>query len=291
MNAPHHFDNKNISLSLVGSALFHVFILFGLTFSQVSSEVWRKSAPSLDVVLVNSHTNAPVKEATKLAQANLDGGGNVDGDRYATTPLPVLQPDSNTLDPVESAEKKVKDLEQKADNLMSHIRAQAKLETIRHPDPQEPQQKVTTTTTDLVDQSLEAARLQAQIEKNIDIYQKRPRRKFVGSRTQEFSYARYIEDWRIKVERIGNLNYPEEARRNKVYGSLQITVSIRADGSIENIELNRSSGSDLLDKAAMRILKISAPFSPFSEEMRKEIDVLSITRTWSFTHDDELISQ
>lgn len=291
MNATHHFDNKNISLSLVGSILLHVLVLFGLTFSQVSSEIWRKSAPSLDVVLVNSHTNTPVKEATKLAQANLDGGGNVDGDRYATTPLPVLQPDSNTLDPVDSAQKKVKDLEQKADNLMSQIRAQAPIETIRHPDPQEPQQKVTTTTNDLVDQSLEAARLQAQIEKNIDIYQKRPRRKFVGSRTQEFSYARYIEDWRIKVERIGNLNYPEEARRNKVYGSLQMTVSIRADGSVENIELNRSSGSDLLDKAAMRILKISAPFAPFSEEMRKEIDVLSITRTWSFTHDDELISQ
>ncbi len=278
-------------VSLIASTVLHVTVLFGVTFSQISSDTWRKAAPSLDVVLVNSHSRTTVKDAPKLAQASLDGGGNVDEDRQATTPLPVLEPNPNTLDPVESAQKKVNELEKKADNLMSQIRPKASLETTRHPDPQDHQNKETTSTADLLDQSLEAARLQAQIEKDIDIYQKRPRRKFVGSRTQEFAYARYIEDWRIKVERIGNLNYPEEARRNKVYGSLQMTVSIRANGAIENIEINRSSGSELLDKAAIRILKQAAPFSAFSDEMRKEIDVLSITRTWSFTHDDELISQ
>lgn len=93
-------------VSLIASTVLHVTVLFGVTFSQISSDTWRKAAPSLDVVLVNSHSRTTVKDAPKLAQASLDGGGNVDEDRQATTPLPVLEPNPNTLDPVESAQKK-----------------------------------------------------------------------------------------------------------------------------------------------------------------------------------------
>ena len=100
--------------------------------------------------------------------------------------------------------------------------------------------------------TLEAMRLEAQIAKDMDAYQKRPKRRFIGARAEEYRFARYVEDWRLKIERIGNLNYPEAARKQKLYGSLLLTVSIRADGSVENVEVNRTSGNRILDAAAVQ---------------------------------------
>ena len=144
---------------------------------------------------------------------------------------------------------------------------------------------------DLVRKSLEIARLEAQISKNNEYYQKMPRRKFIGARTQEYRFAQYIEDWRVKVERIGNLNYPEQARRDQIYGKLQLSVSIKADGSVENVEVSRSSGHRLLDAAAVRIVKLAGPYSPLPPDITKDIDILTITRTWSFTPSDKLESE
>ena len=98
-------------------------------------------------------------------------------------------------------------------------------------------------------------------------------------------------DWRAKVERIGNLNYPEIARTQKIYGNLTLTVSIRSNGSVEDIEINRSSGQRILDASAVRIVKLSAPFPPFPPDIAKDTDILSITRTWTFTSSDKLESE
>ena len=98
-------------------------------------------------------------------------------------------------------------------------------------------------------------------------------------------------DWRAKIERVGNLNYPEAARALKLYGSLLITVSIRSDGSVENVEINRSSGQKVLDAAAVRIVEMSAPFAAFPPDIKRDTDVLHITRTWMFTKGDELRSE
>jgi protein TonB len=100
-----------------------------------------------------------------------------------------------------------------------------------------------------------------------------------------------VEDWRAKVERIGNLNYPEMARREKIFGKLTLTVSIRADGSVESIEVDRPSGQRILDASAVRIVKLSAPFAPFPPDIRKDTDIISITRTWIFTSTDKLESE
>lgn len=130
----------------------------------------------------------------------------------------------------------------------------------------------------------EIASLEAKIKKDFEAYKKFPRRKFIGARTQESRFAQYIENWRIKLERIGSANYPEEARQNKINGSVQLTVSIRPDGSVDNIEVNRSSGQRILDEAAVRIVKLASPFDPFPDDIRRDTDILSITRTWHFTH-------
>ena len=147
------------------------------------------------------------------------------------------------------------------------------------------------TANELMQRTLDAMRLEAQIAKDMDTYQKRPKRRFVGARAEEYRFARYVEDWRLKVERIGNLNYPEAARQRKLYGSLLITVSIRADGSIENVEVNRSSGQRILDAAAVHIVEMAAPYATFPPDIRRDTDILHITRTWTFTRADELVCQ
>ena len=137
--------------------------------------------------------------------------------------------------------------------------------------------------------TLEAMRLEAQIAKDMDAYQKRPKRRFVGARAEEYRFARYVEDWRLKIERIGNLNYPEAARQQKLYGSLLLTVSIRSDGSVENVEVERTSGQpDPRRRRGAASWRCRRPFAPFPPDIRRDTDILHITRTWTFTKADAL---
>ena len=140
---------------------------------------------------------------------------------------------------------------------------------------------------DLASSALAMARLQAQIEREVDTYNKRPRKKFVGARTEEYRFAQYVEDWRIKVERIGTVNYPEPAR-GKLYGSLVLTVILQADGNVSRIEVDRSSGHKVLDEAAKRIVQMASPYAAFPPDIKRDTDELAITRTWYFTRDDQV---
>lgn len=139
-----------------------------------------------------------------------------------------------------------------------------------------------------IQRSLNIQRLEAEIARQMDVYQKRPRRHFVGARAEEYRFARYVEDWRVKIERIGELNYPQAARDRKIYGSLLLSVSIKSDGSIEKIDLRRSSGYKTLDDAAINIVKQAAPYAAFPPEIAKDTDVIDISRTWRFTNTDRL---
>ncbi len=145
--------------------------------------------------------------------------------------------------------------------------------------------------TELMQQTLEVMRLEAQIAKDMDAYQKRPKRQSVGARAEEYRFARYVEDWRLKVERVGNLNYPEAARQQKLYGNLILTVSIRADGSVEKVD----------DRPLVRAAACSTPRRStssrwrrrtrrFRSDIRRDTDILDITRTWTFARGDELRS-
>ncbi|MGA7981418.1 MAG: energy transducer TonB, partial [Chromatiaceae bacterium] len=140
----------------------------------------------------------------------------------------------------------------------------------------------------LASRSLEIAKLTARIEETGTAYANRPRRKAISASTREYKYATYLEAWRRKVERIGNLNYPEEAKRRSLYGNLILHVAVRADGSLEQVRVVRSSGFDVLDEAAVRIVKLAAPFAPLPPNIRAETDILDITRTWQFLSSNRL---
>lgn len=280
---------SNMTNAVLVSAILHVVVIFSMTPLGVNPRLFEPPFKPLDVILVNARTETRPLNPEALAQANLDGGGTVEAARQATSPLPASPEDSIAAT---QAEARVQALEQQAQELMQRLKSDYAVAEAR-PEPQPEPRPPTPTPApqDLAARSLEMARLAARIDQQWDAYQKRPRRMFVGARAVEFTFARYVEDWRLKVERVGNLNYPEAARRNKLYGSLVLTVSINADGTVESVQIDRSSGSKVLDAAAVRIVEMAAPFAPFPEEMRNKVDILGITRTWTFTRSDQLTSQ
>jgi protein TonB len=141
------------------------------------------------------------------------------------------------------------------------------------------------TATELIERSMEMVNLSEQLSQTMQAYAKRPKQIFVSARTQEFRYANYMSEWVKKVERVGNLNYPDEARRAGISGKLMLDVALNADGSVRDIRILRPSGHTVIDEAAIRIVNLAAPFAPFPPEIRKNADILHITRTWEFSTD------
>jgi protein TonB len=284
--------NRTLLLAIGISILVHA-ILLKIHFIDPRVKSSDLFQPTLEVVLVNARSTAAPKKAEVLAQANLDGGGNTDSQRRAKTPLPP-QPREHAQKEMTVASRMVEQQEEQSKKLLTSRKSKDAIaheqESKAEPQPpQDPAAKPDVAV--LLARSLEAARLQAEIDRNLVAYAKRPRRNFVGSRAKEFRFARYVEDWRAKVERVGNLNYPERARRQKIYGSLQLTVSIKADGTLESIDINKPSGQKVLDDAARRIVELAAPYAPFPPDIAKDTDILSITRTWTFTRAAELVSE
>ena len=249
----------------------------------------RRKPPSasIDVVLVNARTKERPAKADTLAQANLNRGGSVEENRRATTPLPVTQPRQPGKDLAE-AQRRQRALEAQQAELLAQTReAQSRVPAAaeRQPDIETPGTQPSGR--DLADLALAAMRLQAQIDRQISEYQKRPRKKFIGANTAEYRFAQYEEDWRVKIERVGTLNYPPEAR-GRIYGNLRLTVTIKPDGSVDSIELDRSSGLKVLDAAAFKIVRMATPFAAFPPDIRRDTDLLIITRTWFFGQGDKI---
>jgi len=271
---------------LVSVALHVVAMMVHFTFG--SGRVTDNS-PQLQIALVNAKSASKPARADILAQANLDGGGNTEKDRRAKTPLPVLQnePPRQT---VAVASARVEAQENATREMLTQLRSGVVVPMPEQKPVDDSEQTDSPTANEMMQRTLEAMRLEAQIARDMDAYQKIPRRKFIGAQAKEYRFARYVEDWRMKVERIGNTNYPEVARQNRLYGSLILSVSIRADGSIENVEVKKKSGHRLLDAAAVKIVELAGPYSPFPEDIRRDTDILNITRTWTFAKGDELHS-
>lgn len=304
-----------IKIAILVSVLVHAVILtihFQPELKKIADHL-----PSLDIVLVNAKTKTAPEKAEALAQANLDRGGNTDTNHKMKTALPSPKEKTTEVDLKPSAEshsaaksaklkaqevreqKRVEELEKEAQELMTQLNSSNKIQSnptqnAATADPELGDQKSKMKTLDrsaLTAAALEMDRLQAQIDKQQDEYQKRPKRKFIGARTKEYRFALYVESWRQKVERIGNMNYPEAAKTQKLYGQLRMTVSIKADGSIESVVVDKSSGSKILDDAAKRIVELAAPYTRFSDDIKKDTDILSITRTWTFTQEDALSTE
>ncbi|HWT54792.1 MAG TPA: TonB family protein [Rhodocyclaceae bacterium] len=277
-------NSRTLTLAIAISLGLHA-VLLSLHF-KLPEAISKASERALDVILVNSRSARKPSDAQARAQANLDGGGNTEQNRIASTPLP---PSHNTQDgdSLVNAQRRVAELENIQRQLMTQAKSKKTVSNERSTRDPQPQAVQPLSGADLASSAMAIARLEGQISQNVDAYNKMPRKKFIGARTEELRYAQYIEDWRQKVERIGNLNYPEAAR-GRLYGNLVLTLTVRSDGTLSNVELIRSSGHKELDEAAQRIVRMAAPYAVFPESIRREYDELVITRTWSFTNSDHL---
>ncbi len=147
------------------------------------------------------------------------------------------------------------------------------------------------TATQLITRSFALASMSAELEDKMESRAMRPRSKYISASTQEYRYAAYMEAWRAKVERIGNINYPDEARQRGLSGALLLDVAIRPDGSVIEVVVRRSSGHKVLDDAAVRIVELAGPYAAFPPDIAKEVDVLHVTRTWRFLNSAEFTAQ
>jgi protein TonB len=272
--------------AVVASLLLHGMFL-SLRFTFPGELRWHSADQALEVILVNSSSRERPARRDALAQANLAGGGTAEDERRAKTPLPVIDPRRLGSDLVQ-AERRVRELEAQQRKLLAQSRSPAPSvssgEQRRAPAERPTPPRAGRDDADL---SLAAMRLQAEIARNLEAYQKRPRKKFIGASAVEYRFAQYEEDWRRKIERVGTVNYPAAAR-GKLYGNLRMTVTLGADGSVAAVELDRSSGLKILDDAAFRIVRMASPYAAFPPEIRRDTDQIVITRTWFFGRGDRI---
>ena len=278
-------DSDRLGLALFTSALIHMVILLGVSFQ--APKICMPGADTLEIILVQTRSDKTPDSPQFLAQASQDGGGNTKDFQLARSPLPALEmSDKTSYLPIAQPApqlhlpslRELISLLAAEEERLKKIRAQT-------PTPRNREQQDEPETQGLAERNRsreERARLTAEIDRDWQELQKQPRTKYLTARTQEYKYAVYMDAWRSKVERVGNLNYPEQAKRANIAGSLVLDVALNPDGSIQGISVVRPSDHKMLDEAAIRIVRLAAPFAPFPPDLRADYDRIHITRTWKF---------
>jgi protein TonB len=311
-----------LALTICVSLILHAMLVLGVGFSPEPKPL--ASLNSLEVILVNQFSDTAPQDAKLLAQRNLEGGGpDATSDRptvplrapypdpqphvaAAPTPPLVAQPEVRSksvapeIDPQSATPSDAQDDAARQDPVLAADRADPEWQrpatdarpgrdtTARDAQPQparpEVAEKPLPSAAQLLTSSFALASLNAELQQKLQARAERPRHKYISASTQEYRYAAYMDAWRAKVERIGNLNYPDEARRRGISGSLVLDVALNQDGGIREISVRRPSGHEVLDQAAIRIVELAAPYAPLPIDIAREVDVLHITRTWQFNN-------
>lgn len=277
-----------LGFTLLVAALLHVAVILGVGFTV---EELPAQSRGLEVTLASFASERPPEKADYIAQADQQGSGTLEHEATPSTDQPAVIQDEQVREVgVESAVQPVKPVETPPQVLATQQPSPQKViqAKIAQP-PEEPHHQAPVLDRDQL--AADIASLEAEFARERQQYAKRPRisHQHTASTRRDIS-AWYRDDWRKKVERIGNLNYPDEARRNSIYGSLRLLVVIRSDGSIDKMAVLESSGQAVLDQAALNIVRLSAPFAPFSGELAARYDQVEIIRTWRFERGDRLSS-
>jgi len=256
----------------------HALLLLGISFG-VTLNSSPRLADTLDVVLVKWRSESEPDEADYLAQATQKGGGETTEKSRPSQPvsgeLPTLQQGQDSVQ--STAAMPVPEQEvQEVVVLESESETAPDLTRVEQPDTEQP------SAAHLMRQSLDMASLQPELSRQRQWQSKLPRREFISANTREYEFASYMSAWVSKVERIGNMNYPYALRRKKLHGDLVLTVGIKQNGTVESVDIMRSSGVREIDQAAVDIVQLAAPYSPLPDNITDRVDILHITRTWRF---------
>jgi periplasmic protein TonB len=279
-----------LGLTIILATLLHAVIVLGITFDD---ELKPSAAlPSLDVILVQSHSNEAPDQADYLAQANQKGGGDSDKRKRPSDAFSgELPTPDDGIAPV-PIKRQSKAPQLPLDEPLSVI---VQRQSTLRANSGKPKDKIAPQPRPVADEDMateiEAAKLAAELRLKQEAYAKRPRRKAISANTREYAPAQYMSAWVAMVERVATYNYPEESKRKNIYGEVILTVGVRRDGSIEKVEVIHSSGHPILDDAALRIVQMAGPFQPLPnllDEQGRMIDILDITRTWRFRENNKL---
>ncbi len=278
MRIPALTEIDSFSLSLLLALLFHGFLL--MVHFEFEQDSGNRLQQALEITLVRNPRPAESNDKPDfLAQTSQLGGGDREEKQPPKTEQapPAVAPQEQPPQPL---------MEPGLPEASQPTASITRPEPAKKPKREKPRRSQTKPTTRagalLASRDREIARLTAELDFQFDAATKQPRRKFVSASTQEYKYASYLQAWRKKVEKVGTLNFPDEAKRKKLYGNLVLQVALNRDGSIEDIQLRKSSGHKVLDDAAIRIVRLAAPFAPFPANIAAETDILEITRTWQF---------
>ena len=289
-------DNTSLSNERFGFTLFlsicvHAVIILGVGFGLYDRF---KDAPSLEVTLAQYRSEEAPEDADFIAQENQSGSGNLDEKAAPSTPVeaPFQDNQINEVSPQQQEARQIPVQEIPEEELLTTTSESNQFTTRQTeneiPDMTLPQDQLPQTEEQMTET---LASLQAQLDLQRQAYAKRPRRYTISSAsTRQSQDALYLDSWRKRIEAVGNLNYPQEASFQSLYGNLRLLVAIRPDGSVENIRILSSSGHRILDEAAIRIVNLASPFEPFPAEMRQEVDILEIIRTWQFRQGNSFTS-
>jgi protein TonB len=282
--APAITASDRFGFTLFVSAVVNAVVVLGVTFAPLDPSDNEEIAPTLEVILVPTRSERAPDEADFLAQSNQVGSGEAEDKRRPSTPTPspITTADTSSAPafmPQLKAQPKPENLERE---LMTAHESDWTIPSKKQEQPEIPEIK-TPTAAELVQRGEQIARLSAELSEQMELYAKRPRNKFLSAaNAKEYKYAAYISDWERKVEKVGSINFPDEAKRRNIKGDLILDVAIQPDGTIADVQIRRSSGNRVLDDAALRIVHLAAPYAAFPAGFRKEFDILHITRTWEF---------
>lgn len=277
-------NNDSLLIALFLAAVIHVVIGLGINFTAPQPE---QVSRSIDITLVNMPTQKAPEKAQLLAQENQLGAGE-QSKKPEPPPQQLPSQGNNPAKQVKKSEPEHSE-PKAAKKLITQKKAEKKIVTASKPDTGQRTEKHPQLTAEMLQQQI--AQLGTEIRLNQQTAEQ-TKIKFVDSvSAHKYVAAQYMKDWEDKVERTGNLNYPEVAAKKNFSGTLTMDVGIKADGSIYSIRINQSSGNPALDEAAKKIVRMSAPFAPLPVELQKELDVLVITRVWKFSDESGMTSR
>ena len=263
---------------LVLALALHALLFFGINFG-LSLNPLPRLADTLDVVLVQWRSENEPDKADYLAQASQKGGGETTERTRPSEPVSGELPTPQDQQDMHQAAAQTPAPEVDVREIIAvdtEKLAFIQQTTVEQAETEQPN------ASELMQQSMDMASLQPEINRERQWKSRLPKREFISANTREYEFASYMSAWVSKVERVGNMNYPSELRRNKLHGDLILTVGIEQDGSVESIDVKRSSGVREIDQAAVRIVRMAAPYSPLPDNIRDRVDILHITRTWRF---------
>ncbi len=272
--------NDRLMFTLFMALAVHAVVLLGITFAPEEPQT---SASTMEITLSRFDDEEDPDEADFLAATSQEGSGEAE-EKLEQTTTEVTETDAREVEQVQPVAPTVTEREPRPEREV--VQAEAESDSAASPEETEepPEEDMPVAEKEsLMERSLEIASLEARLDAQQQAYARRPRvTRVTAASTLRSSNAWYVQNWVDKVTRVGNSNYPEEARSRGIYGDLRLLVSLHKDGTIKEVNILESSGSSVLDDAAIRIIRLAAPFAPFPEEMREKTDELEIIRTWSF---------